>query len=81
MIPIRTLIHASGQSDQKPIMQDVENELNLLGNEEWELVSVQDTTLADGRNFTVAYLKREKRVHYEPGIEVGIEVNSPASSS
>ena len=34
--------------------------LNKLGNEGWELVSVQDIRLADGRMFTVAYLKKQK---------------------
>jgi hypothetical protein len=31
-----------------------------LGKDGWELVSVQDISLQDGRMFTVAYLKREK---------------------
>jgi hypothetical protein len=41
-------------------MEDVQNDLNSLGREGWELVSVQDVSLIDGRRFTVAYLKRQK---------------------
>jgi hypothetical protein len=41
-------------------MDDVQNDLSLLGKDGWELVSVQDISLKDGRMFTVAYLKREK---------------------
>ena len=41
-------------------MEDVQKDLNILGNEGWELVSVQDVSLPDGRRFTVAYLKRQK---------------------
>ena len=40
-------------------MDDVQNDLNILGKEGWELVGVQDITLQDGRMFTVAYLKRQ----------------------
>lgn len=62
MIPIKTQIHSSHfQVDQKPVIEDVQNDLNALGNEGWELIGVQDTSLADGRKFTVAYLKREKK--------------------
>jgi hypothetical protein len=41
-------------------MEDVQKDLNILGKEGWELVSVQDVSLTDGRRFTVAYLKRLK---------------------
>jgi hypothetical protein len=41
-------------------MDDVQNDLNALGNEGWELVSIQDIRLSDGRMFTVAYLKKQK---------------------
>jgi hypothetical protein len=41
-------------------MDDVQRDLNDLGNEGWDLVGIQDTTLPDGRMYTVAYLKREK---------------------
>jgi hypothetical protein len=40
-------------------MDDVQKDLNALGNEGWELVTVQDITLLDGRMFTVAYLKKQ----------------------
>lgn len=40
-------------------MEDVQNDLNSLGKEGWELVSIQDVSLQDGRRFTVAYLKRQ----------------------
>ena len=41
-------------------MQNVQNDLNALGAEGWELVSVQNVRLETGSLFTVAYLKREK---------------------
>ncbi len=63
VIPIKTRIHSDHfQADSKPIIDDVQNDLNVLGHEGWELVSVQDISLPDGRMFTVAYLKRRKRV-------------------
>jgi hypothetical protein len=40
-------------------MDDMQNDLNSLGKEGWELVSIQDISLQDGRMFTVAYLKRQ----------------------
>ena len=61
VVPIKTRIHAGGfEGGNKPVMDDVQNDLNLLGDEGWELVCVQDITLQDGRMFTVAYLKRQK---------------------
>jgi hypothetical protein len=42
------------------VIDDVQNDLNSLGKEGWELVTVQDTALQDGRRFTVAYLKRQQ---------------------
>ena len=63
VIPIKTRIHSDQfQADSKPIIDDVQNDLNTLGHEGWELVSVQNISLLDGRMFTVAYLKRRKRV-------------------
>ncbi|NWG10287.1 hypothetical protein HXY33_00820 [Candidatus Bathyarchaeota archaeon] len=59
---MKTRIHSDHfQSDSRPIIDDVQNDLNTLGNEGWELVSVQDISLPDGRMFTVAYLKRRKK--------------------
>jgi len=43
-----------------PTMENIQNELNDLGNDGWELVSVQNIRLDDGGLFTVAYLKRKK---------------------
>jgi len=40
-------------------MEDVQKDLNSLGEEGWELVSIQDITLEDKRKFTVAYFKRQ----------------------
>jgi hypothetical protein len=60
VIPIKTQIHSDhSQVDRRPVMDGVQNDLNALGNEGWELVSVQDIRLPDGRMFTVAYLKRQ----------------------
>jgi hypothetical protein len=61
VIPVKTRIHSNSfQGGNKPVMEDVQNDLNSLGKKGWELVSVQDVNLADGRRFTVAYLKRPK---------------------
>ena len=63
VVPIKTRIHSSHfQADRKPVLEDVQNDLNALGNEGWELVGIQDISLQDGRMFTVAYLKRQKKV-------------------
>jgi hypothetical protein len=62
VVLIKTQIHSDHfQADRKPIIEDVQNDLNALGNEGWELAGVQDIRLPDGRMFTVAYLKRQKR--------------------
>jgi hypothetical protein len=62
VILIRTQIHSDPfQAGKRPIIEDVQNDLNALGNEGWELVGVQDVTLPDERMFTVAYLKKPKR--------------------
>ena len=61
VIPIKTRIHSNHfEGSSKPVMEDVQNDLNSLGKEGWELVSVQDVSLQDDRRFTVAYLKRQK---------------------
>jgi len=60
VVPIKTQIHSDHfQADRKPIIEDVQKDLNAMGNEGWELVTVQDISLPDGRMFTVAYLKRQ----------------------
>lgn len=62
VILIKTQIHTDHfQAEKKPTIEDVQNDLNVLGNEGWELVSIQDITLPDTRMFTVAYLKRQKQ--------------------
>ncbi len=62
VVLIKTQIHSDHfQADRKPVIEDIQNDLNALGNEGWELAGVQDIRLPDGRMFTVAYLKRQKR--------------------
>ena len=66
VVPIKTKIRSDHfERSQKPAMEDVQSDLNLLGKEGWELVSVQDISLQDGRMFTVAYLKKQKRNRVE----------------
>jgi hypothetical protein len=66
VVPMKTRIHSDQiEGITKPVIEDVQNDLNSLGQEGWELVGVQDTSLADGRRFTVAYLKRQKETSRE----------------
>jgi len=59
VIPIKTQIHSDHfQAEKKPVIEDVQSDLNSLGIRGWELVTVQNISLPDGRMFTVAYLKR-----------------------
>jgi hypothetical protein len=61
-VPIKTRIHTDQiEGIRTPVIEDVQNDLNDLGKEGWELVTVQDTSLQDGRRYTVAYLKRQKQ--------------------
>lgn len=61
VLALKTKIHVSRHERKKnPSIQNVQNELNALGEEGWELVSVQNIRLETGMLFTVAYLKREK---------------------
>jgi hypothetical protein len=63
VIPLKTRIHsARSEGGTKPIIEDIQRELNILGKESWELVSIQDITMQDGRMFTVAYLKRKSKL-------------------
>lgn len=60
VVPIKTRIssdHFGGSN--KPVIEDAQNNLNNLGQEGWELVSIQDVSLEDERRFTVFYLKRK----------------------
>ena len=60
VVPIKTQIHSDHfQTDKKPIIDDVQKDLNALGDEGWDLVTIQDIRLPDGRMFTVAYMKRQ----------------------
>jgi ribosomal protein S24E len=63
VVPIKTRVHSDHfEGSSKPIIENVQNDLNKLGKEGWELVSIQDISLQDGRGFTVAYLKRQKGI-------------------
>ena len=61
MLPLKTRVKVDRfTTERKPIIESVQGELNVLGKDGWELVSVQNIRLEDGRLFTVAYLKRQK---------------------
>ncbi len=61
VLALKTKIHISRfEREKNPSIQNVENELNALGEAGWQLVSVQNVRLETGSLFTVAYLKREK---------------------
>ncbi len=61
VLALKTKIHISRSDREKnPAIQNVQMELNELGEEGWDLVSVQNVRLETGSLFTVAYLKREK---------------------
>lgn len=61
VLPLKTRVHADRLiTDGKPVIDSIQSELNVLGKDGWELVSVQNIRLEDGRLFTVAYLKRRK---------------------
>ena len=61
VIALKTKIHVSRREREKnPDIENVQNELNTLGEKGWELVGVQNVRLETGMLFTVAYLKREK---------------------
>jgi ribosomal protein S24E len=61
VLALKTKVHVSRHEREKnPTIQNVQKELNDLGEEGWELVGVQNIRLETGMLFTVAYLKREK---------------------
>jgi ribosomal protein S24E len=61
VLALKTKVHISRHDREKnPTIQNVQKELNKLGEEGWELVSIQNIRLETGMLFTVAYLKREK---------------------
>ncbi|NIO38111.1 DUF4177 domain-containing protein [Candidatus Bathyarchaeota archaeon] len=62
VLPLKTKVHADRLiTEGKPRIESVQDELNVLGKDGWELVSVQNIRLEDGKLFTVAYLKRQRR--------------------
>jgi hypothetical protein len=61
VLPLKTRVHIDSETaDKILIIEDVQKELNALGKDGWDLVSVQNIRLEDGRLFTVTYLKRQK---------------------
>jgi hypothetical protein len=61
VVAIKTHVHSNYfETDRKPTIDDVQNDLNELGEEGWELVGVQNISLQDGKGFTIAYLKKRK---------------------
>ena len=61
VLALKTKIQISRyERERNPIIQNVQNELNALGEEGWELVGIQNVRLETGMLFTVAYLKRQK---------------------
>jgi len=61
VMPLKTKVRVDHfATGKKPTIENVQNELNVLGKDGWELVSVQNIRLEDGRLFTIAYLKRQK---------------------
>lgn len=60
-LALKTKIQVDRQdSERVPTIQNVQKKLNTLGEEGWELVSVQNIRLETGNLYTVAYLKRQK---------------------
>jgi hypothetical protein len=61
VLAVKTKVHVSRHEREKnPTIENVQKELNDLGEEGWELVGVQNIRLETGMLFTVAYLKRKK---------------------
>ena len=61
VLPLKTKVRVDRfTTEKKPTIASIQDELNILGKDGWDLVSVQNIRLEDGRLFTVAYLKRKK---------------------
>lgn len=61
VVLIKTRIHTDNTvGSSQPVIEDIQNDLNSLGKEGWELVTVVDINFQEARRFTVAYLKRQK---------------------
>ena len=62
VLALKTKISISRHEREKnPTIQNIQKELNNLGENGWEMVGVQNIRLETGTLFTVAYLKREKK--------------------
>ena len=60
VLPLKTKVHVDHfRTEEKPTIASIQDELNILGKDRWDSVSVQNIRLEDGRLFTVAYLKRQ----------------------
>ena len=60
VLPLKTKVRVDHfRTEKKPTIASIQDELNILGKDGWDLVSVQNIRLEDGRLFTVAYLKRQ----------------------
>ena len=61
VLALKTKVNINRHEREKnPIIQNVQKELNVLGEEGWELSGVQNIRLETGMLFTIVYLKREK---------------------
>jgi len=61
VLALKTKVNINRHEREKnPIIQNVQKELNVLGEEGWELAGVQNIRLETGMLFTIVYLKREK---------------------
>ena len=61
MLALKTKVNINRHEREKnPIIQNVQKELNVLGEEGWDLAGVQNIRLETGMLFTIVYLKREK---------------------
>ena len=66
VLALKTKVHVSRHEREKnPTIQNVQKDLNDLGEEGWELVGVQNIRLETGMLFTVAYLKRKKSLGHQ----------------
>jgi len=51
VIPIKTQIHSDhSQAERRPVTDDIQNDLNDLGNEGRELVGVQDISMPEAES-------------------------------
>ena len=63
MLPLKTRVRVDRLvTEGKPTIERIQKELNVLGKDGWEMISVQNIRLEDGRLFTVVYLKRQRNM-------------------